>query len=79
MIYFYENESRSVISNSLQTHGLHITWNFLGQNTGVGSLSFLQGIFPTQVSCIVGGFFSSWATELIAIFNTSFNRENIYH
>ena len=23
-------------------------WNSLGQNTGVGSLSFLQGIFPTQ-------------------------------
>ena len=25
-------------------------WNSLGQNTGVGSLSFLQGIFPTQGS-----------------------------
>ena len=24
--------------------------NSLGQNTGVGSLSFLQGIFPTQGS-----------------------------
>ena len=23
-------------------------WNSLGQNTGVGSLSLLQGIFPTQ-------------------------------
>ena len=23
-------------------------WNSPGQNTGVGSLSFLQGIFPTQ-------------------------------
>ena len=23
-------------------------WTFLGQNTGVGSLSLLQGIFPTQ-------------------------------
>ena len=34
----------------------------LGQNTGVGSLSFLQGIFPTQestkVSCIAGRFFT---------------------
>ena len=83
-------------------HGL-----FLGQNTGVGSLSLLQGIFPTQgsnpglphcrqilyqlthkgspkilewvaylfssgssrprnqtgVSCIAGGFFTSWATR----------------
>ena len=25
-------------------------WNSLGQNTGVGNLSFLQGIFPTQGS-----------------------------
>ena len=25
-------------------------WNSLGQNTGVGSLSLLQGIFPTQES-----------------------------
>ena len=25
-------------------------WNFPGQNTGVGSLSLLQGIFPTQGS-----------------------------
>ena len=23
-------------------------WNSLGQNTGVGSISLLQGIFPTQ-------------------------------
>ena len=29
------------------------------QNTGVGSLSPLQGIFPTLVSCIAGGFFTS--------------------
>ena len=34
-------------------------WNSPGQNTGVGSLSLLQGIFPTQVSHIVGGFFTS--------------------
>ena len=29
---------------------LDCPWNFLGQNTGVGNLSFLQGIFPTQGS-----------------------------
>ena len=34
-----------------------------GQNTGVSSLSLLQGIFPTQGSCIAGGFFTSWATR----------------
>ena len=30
--------------------GLYSLWNFPGQNTGVGSLSLLQGIFPTQGS-----------------------------
>ena len=34
-------------------------WNSLGQNTGVGSLSLLQGIFPTQVSHIVGRFWKA--------------------
>ena len=36
------------MSNSLQPHGLYSPWNSPGQNTGVGSLSLLQGIFPTQ-------------------------------
>ena len=34
--------------NSLQPHGLYSPWNSPDQNTGVGSLSLLQGIFPTQ-------------------------------
>ena len=29
-------------------HGLYSPWDFPGQNTGVGSLSLLQCIFPTQ-------------------------------
>ena len=37
------------------------------KNTGVGSLSLLQGIFPTQelnwISCIAGGLSTSWATK----------------
>ena len=33
--------------------------NSPGQNTGVGSLSLLPGIFPTQVSHTAGGFFTS--------------------
>ena len=41
-------ESRSFVSNSWQPHGLYSPWNSPGQNTGVGSLSLLQGIFPTQ-------------------------------
>ena len=42
------SESHSVVSYSLWPHGLYSPWNSLGQNTGVGSLSLLQGIFPTQ-------------------------------
>ena len=45
-----ETESRSVVSYSLQPPGLYSPWNSPGQNTGVGSLSLLQGIFPTQGS-----------------------------
>ena len=44
------SESCSVMSNSLGPHGLYSPWNSLGQNTGVDSLSLLQGIFPTQRS-----------------------------
>ena len=33
---------------SLQPHELYSPWNYPGQNTGVGSLSLLQGIFLTQ-------------------------------
>ena len=44
-----EGESHSVVSNSV-THGPHSPWNSPGENTGVGSLLLLQGIFPTQGS-----------------------------
>ena len=36
------------MSNSLWPHGLYSPWNSPSQNPGVGSLSLLQGIFPTQ-------------------------------
>ena len=45
-----QTESRSVVSDSLPPCGLHSPWNSPGQNTGGGSLSLLQGIFPTQGS-----------------------------
>ena len=92
---------------TLQPHGLYSLCISPGQNTGVDSLSLLQGIFPTQatnsglphcrwilyqlnhegspgilrwvaypfsrvsskprnwtrISCIAGGFFTSWATR----------------
>ena len=43
-----ECESHSVLSDFLQPHGLYSPRNSPGQNTRVGSLSLLQGIFPTQ-------------------------------
>ena len=39
--------SSSVMSDSSWPHGLYSPWNHPVQNTGVGSLSLLQGIFPT--------------------------------
>ena len=44
------SERHSVVSDSLQPYGLYSPWNSLGQNTGMGSLFLLQGIFPTQGS-----------------------------
>ena len=38
------------MSDSLRPRGLYSPWNSPGQITGVGSLSLLQGIFPTQGS-----------------------------
>ena len=53
-IYLYGlmkwGESCSVVSDSLQPHGLYIPGNSPGQNTWVGSLSLLQGIFLSQGS-----------------------------
>ena len=43
-------ESHSVVPDPLRPHGLYSPWNSPCQNTGVGSLSLLQGIFPTQES-----------------------------
>ena len=46
------SESHSVVFDSLRPRGLYIysPWNSPGQNTGVGSCSLLQGIFPIQGS-----------------------------
>ena len=45
-IYPCESENCPVMSDSLRPPW--IVWNSPGQNTGVGSHSLLQGIFPTQ-------------------------------
>ena len=61
------SESRLVMCDFFRPHGLSMDspWNSPGQNTGVGSLSHLQGISPTwprdwtQVSHFAGRFFTS--------------------
>ena len=59
--------SHSVVSDSLWPHGLYSPWNSPGHNTGVGSLSLLQRIFPTEGSnpglphC--RRFFTRWTTR----------------
>ena len=37
-----ESGSRSVMSDSLQLHGLYSPWNSLGQNTGVGNFTYYR-------------------------------------
>ena len=44
------HESHSVMSGSLRSHDLYSPSDSPGQSIGVGSLSLLQGIFPTQGS-----------------------------
>ena len=44
------SESHSVVSNSLPPCGRYSPWNSPGRNTGVGSLSRLEGILPIQGS-----------------------------
>jgi len=56
LLYESESISCSVVSYSLQPHGLLqptrllCPWNSSGKNTGVGSHFLLKGIFPTQGS-----------------------------
>ena len=59
----WQNESCSIVSDSLWHHGLYSPWNSPRQSTGVGSLSLVQGVYWTQVARIAGGFFTSWATR----------------
>ena len=55
VVYVCMCVSCTFMSDSLWLHGLGparllCTWNSPGKNTGVGSHSLLQGIFPTQRS-----------------------------
>ena len=50
LVKWCESESCSVLSDSLRPNVWYCPRNSPGLNTGVGSLSLLQGIFPTQGS-----------------------------
>ena len=45
-----ESENHSAVSDSLRPHGWYTPWNSPGQNAGMDSSLFLQGLFPTQGS-----------------------------
>ena len=67
-LYFLNTMRKTLKWKSISFVWLFATpWNSSGQNTGVGSLSLLQGSSHprdwTQVSCIARGFFTSWATR----------------
>ena len=47
-ILYCLSESCLAMPDSLRPHGLHSPWSSPGQNTGVGNLSLLQVVFPTQ-------------------------------
>ena len=60
--------SCSVVSDSrnpmdCSPPGSFVNGDYPGKSTGMGCHVLLQGIFPTQVSCIAGRFFTSWATR----------------
>ena len=48
MIIYSPDWLFSRLKVKVKVHGLYSPWNSPGQNTGVGSLSLLQRIFPTQ-------------------------------
>ena len=73
------SKSRSALSDSLLPHGLISP----GQNTGVGSLSLLQGIFPTQESnpglphCKESpDSFTSWAAREAQLFRCNWEKND---
>ena len=62
-VHWHENESvsRSVVSNSLQPHGLYLCpWNSPGKNTGVGCHCLLPGDLPNPG---IKPRFPTWQTD----------------
>ena len=67
-----ESESHLVMSDSLRPHGLYSPWNSLGQNTGMGSLSLLQQVFPIQELNLQRRFLEGMATQLFEVDVTNY-------
>ena len=67
MSFPIESESHLVVSSFVQPHGLYSPLNSPGQNTEWVDFSVSRGSSQprdrTQVSCIAGEFFTSWATR----------------
>ena len=63
----YESESLPVMSDSLWPHGLYSPWNSPGRILEWVAVPFSRGFSQpsnqTQVSHLVGKFFTSWATR----------------
>ena len=60
----YVSESHSVMSDSLQPHGLYSPWNWKMELVAApSSRGSSQPKGQIQVSHIAGGFFTSWATR----------------
>ena len=78
----------SVMSNSLWPHGpndsLLCPWDFPGKNAGVGKSVASPGDLPDQskggmhLSCIAGGFFTTWATREATQVHVSRSRECMF-
>ena len=51
-----------------------------GKNIGVCCHALLQGIFPAQISCIAGRFFTMWASRktLTIVISDNFLKVNIF-
>ena len=60
-----ESESRSIMSDCLQPHGLYAHGILQARILEWVALPFSRGTSPprTRVSCTAGGFFTSWATR----------------
>ena len=67
-----ESESRSVVSASLRPCGLYSPWNSPGQNTGVGSLSLLQGSSQPRFSTLQADSLSQGKPENTGVGSLSF-------